>query len=331
MADDNWGEIDTSQPSGQNEDKIEYEIEGAEPNEAAKESKPAKKVSAEDDPLDGVETKGAQKRIRQLVKRSKDAEEAAATFAARTQELEQQLSKQTTDYTKSQSESNDFTEKQLSEKIEYNKEILKDAMESQEFDKVVAAQEDLSNSQFDLRRVQDAKANFTAMREEEETLKTQRAEQIQRQPQQQQQQQEQVDERAVAYAEDNSEWFGKDEVMTAAAIAIDAKIKKEGWTPQDDDYYDEITSRMTEAFPTKFESKEDDVSHDGSTSRKDTSKRPTQTVSGGSRSPKSSSTKIKLTEQDVAQAKKWNIPLDRYAAEKLKTENDDDEYTDITL
>jgi hypothetical protein len=208
-------------------------------------------------------------------------------------------------------------------------------MESQDFEKVVAAQSDLSNSQYDLRRVQDASANFKAMKEEEETFKAERIEQEKNQPNQQahqtQQNNNEVDERAVDWAETNK-WFGEDEIMTGAVLAVDAKMKAEGWTPEDDDYYNEVDTRMKNAFPHKYESEEEgDNSEKDSQYRKGASKRLTQTVSGGSRTPKSSSTKIKLTEADVAQAKKWNIPLDRYAAEKLKANNADEEYTDITL
>ena len=61
-----WGEIDTS-PSQTEEDKVEFEVEGAEPEpvpEVEAASEPEKKDIPE---LDGIETKGAEKRIRQLV------------------------------------------------------------------------------------------------------------------------------------------------------------------------------------------------------------------------------------------------------------------------
>ena len=50
-------------------------------------------------------------------------------------------------------------------------------------------------------------------------------------------------------------------------------------------------------------------------------------VAGNSRS--SASKKVKLTKEDVALAKKWQIPLETYAAEKAKADKADGEYTAI--
>ena len=40
--------------------------------------------------------------------------------------------------------------------------------------------------------------------------------------------------------------------MTASALAIDAELKNEGYSPADEDFYDEIDKRMQAAFPNKF-------------------------------------------------------------------------------
>ena len=66
-----WGEIDTS-PSQTEEDKVEFEVEGAEP-EPVPEVETAPEPEKKDIPeLDGIETKGAEKRIRQLVQQKKE-------------------------------------------------------------------------------------------------------------------------------------------------------------------------------------------------------------------------------------------------------------------
>ena len=57
---------------------------------------------------------------------------------------------------------------------------------------------------------------------------------------------------------------------------------------------------------------------------------PAQVVSGASRLPPSSSSKVKLSKEDVRLAQKWNIPLEQYAAEKLKVSDADGNYTNIT-
>ena len=87
MADDDWNEVDTTAVST-DEDKVEYELE----EEPVKEEKLEVEKDTEEvievdedapdpDPvetapeLDGVETDGAQKRIRQLVRQRKEREE----------------------------------------------------------------------------------------------------------------------------------------------------------------------------------------------------------------------------------------------------------------
>ena len=57
---------------------------------------------------------------------------------------------------------------------------------------------------------------------------------------------------------------------------------------------------------------------------------PAQVVSGSSRSSPSSTSKDKLSKEDVRHAQKWNIPLEQYAAEKLKVEGAAGNYTNVT-
>ena len=53
-------------------------------------------------------------------------------------------------------------------------------------------------------------------------------------------------------------------------------------------------------------------------------------VAGGTRSTPSSNKKVKLSKEDVRLANKWNIPLEQYAAEKLKVDDAEGNYTNIT-
>ena len=54
-------------------------------------------------------------------------------------------------------------------------------------------------------------------------------------------------------------------------------------------------------------------------------------VGGASRTSTSSSNskKVKLSKEDIRLAEKWGIPLEQYAAEKLKVERSDGEYTSV--
>ena len=124
------------------------------------------------------------------------------------------------------------------------------------------------------------------------------------------------DPKAIEWAEQN-EWFGKDTIRTAAALAIDAELKGEGYDPNDKEYYEEINGRMQEAFPQKYERVQENTSQ------------PAQVVSGASRLSPTSGKKVKLSKEDVRLAQKWGIPLEQYAAEKLKVSQADGEYTNI--
>ena len=111
-------------------------------------------------------------------------------------------------------------------------------------------------------------------------------------------------------------WFGSDNIMTVAALTIDAQLKEEGYNPASPDFYQEVDSRMRQEFPHKFNQQviEQEVP---------TQRATQQVVAGQSRSPtNSSSKKVKLTQEDVRMAQKWNIPLEKYAAEKGITKHD---------
>jgi len=111
--------------------------------------------------------------------------------------------------------------------------------------------------------------------------------------------------------------------MTAAALAIDADLKEQGYSPDDEEFYEEVNNRIKEAFPHKFGEVEERV--------QETTSQPAQVVSGGSRSSPNSGKKIKLSKEDVSLAQKWGIPLEKYAAEKLKVTKADGEYTTVNM
>jgi hypothetical protein len=92
--------------------------------------------------------------------------------------------------------------------------------------------------------------------------------------------------------------------MTFAAFGIHKKlIEDEGFDPQTNDYYNELDSRIKREFPHKF-------GEEQSPSRK-----PAQNVAGVSRSTASgrSGKRVKLSQTQVAIAKKLGVPLEEYA------------------
>ncbi len=154
---------------------------------------------------------------------------------------------------------------------------------------------------------------------------------VQQQQQQQQQQYQQPqptpDPKAEEWASKN-DWFGSDQVMTAASLAIDAQLREEGFSPADQEYYTEVDRRIRETFPHKFAA---EAATGGEVRQQVEASKPAQVVAGASRSSPGSSKKVKLSKEDIRLANKWNIPLEQYAQEKLKADRADGEYTTINM
>jgi hypothetical protein len=317
MEKEEWSNVNVAN-AGQ-EEQIEIEFE--EPEE--EKEKPQVEVQKEKEvvepkqeeekapELEGIETKGAEKRIRQLIRQRKERDEHIQALIQKNEELNTNLRTKDKEVNTLGKSSLDASEKQLTDKIELARAVYTEAFEEGDKDRVLKAQEMLNDAQIDLKNVTAAKNNYPEIEDVPQ--------QAQPQPQQQVRQQPVNDPRAEDWASKN-DWFGKDNVMTAAALAIDAELKGEGYDPQDQDFYQEIDNRLKQAFPQKLGNSQERVQENTS--------QPAQVVSGGSRSSSSSSRKVKLSKEDVALAQKWNIPLEKYAAEKLKVD-DSDGYTNI--
>ena len=305
---EDWGTVEV--PSTE-EDKVEYEIEEVVQEKEVLEVKADEVKDEEPKELEGIETAGAEKRIRQLVKQRKEREEQVASLQIQNEELNKRLFSKESEVQSMGKRTLAMSEKQLTDKIALAREVYLEAFDEGEKEKLLNAQEMLNEAQGDLKAVNSAKARYA-----------QQEQQAVEQPAVPQQQAPQAvsDPKAEQWASDN-DWFGKDNVMTAAALAIDAELKNEGFDPNDNDFYQEINNRIKDSFPHKFG--EDGERVQGKKSR------PAQVVSGSSRSSPSSRKKVKLSQDDLHLAKKWNIPLETYAAQKLKVNQADGDYTDI--
>ena len=313
-----WSEVQTEKPE---KEKIEFEIEKDEPKkeEVKQETKAPEPEVKKEEPkeLEGINTKGAEKRIRQLIKQRKDRDEEVARLIKQNEELTSRLTNTQKEFTNISKLNLDATEKQLKDKLELARANYKTAHQEGDTEKILQAQEFLNDAQNDLKSVGATKQQF----KEPEVQPQQQVQQPQ-----QQYQQPTPDPKAQSWAEKN-DWFGEDKIRTAAALAIDADLKEEGFNPTDDDYYTEIDNRLKEAFPHRYQTQEVEPKEENRT--QETS--PAQVVAGGTRSTPSSNKKVKLSKEDVRLANKWNIPLEQYAQEKLKATNAEGEYTTINM
>jgi hypothetical protein len=310
MEEDNWNTV-----SVQNEEPEQIEIEFEEPQE---EQKPEVEVQKEEvvkeeeeaPELEGIETNGATRRIKKLLFERQERDKHIQALIQKNEELNTNLRTKDKEVNTLGKTSLDASEKQLNDKIELARAVYTEAFEEGDKDRVLKAQEMLNEAQIDLKSVTIAQQNYKEVEEVPQ----------QAQPQVQQQYRPQRNDPMAEQWAANNDWFGKDNVMTAAALAIDAELKGEGYDPEDQDFYKEINKRVKSAFPHKFGEDQNRV--------QETIATPAQVVSGGSRSSPTSSKKVKLSKEDVRLAQKWDIPLERYAAEKLKVDSSEG-YTNI--
>jgi len=320
MDNEEWNEVDTKAPE---EPKVEYELEEEIPKEekaiplvqATEEKEEPKEETPKE--LEGVETKGAQKRIRQLVKQRKDRDEQLAQLMQKNEELSSRLQNTEHQFNTVNKLSLDSSEKQITDKLELARNVYKTAHEEGDSTKILQAQEFLNEAQNDLKSLTATKQQF----EQRPVQPQQPVQQPQYQPQ------PTADPRAEDWASKN-EWFGSDQVMTAASLAIDSQLKEEGYNPTDTEYYTEIDRRIKETFPHKFAAEAASVEE---VRKQESTSRPAQVVAGASRSSPGSSKKVKLSKEDIRLANKWNVPLEQYAQEKLKADRADGEYTTINM
>ena len=316
---EDWSEVDTTAPK---EEKVEYEVEGEENEEdkvpspvTAEEEKEAPKKE-EPKELEGIETKGAQKRIRQLVKQRKERDEKLAELMRQNEELSSKLQNTEHQFNTVSKLNLNASEKQITDKLELARNAYKSAHEEGDSAKILQAQEFLNEAQNDLKSLTATKQQF-----EQQPVQQQQVQQPQYQPQ------PTPDPRAAEWAQKN-EWFGSDQVMTAASLAIDGQLKEEGYNPTDPEYYTEIDRRLQETFPHKFAAQAAPVEE---VRQQVEASKPAQVVAGASRSSPGSSKKVKLSKEDIRLANKWDIPLEQYALEKQKSEQADGEYTTINM
>jgi hypothetical protein len=320
-----WNEVDLSATS--EKETVEFEVEDDAPEvEEKADPAPAPPVEAKETlpELDGIETKGAEKRIRQLVKQKKERDDKIAQLEAERQSLIQTVNSRDKSTVDLQKNTFDLTEQQLQKQTELAKQSYLAAYDSGDKEKMLEAQEILSKSQLDLNNIQQ---NRTQLAQYERTLEEREQRQQYAQEQQQVQAQAQAtdyDPQAVEWSQKpENTWFGSDNIMTVAALTIDAQLKEEGYDPSSQSFYAEVDSRMRQEFPHKFNQ---EVQQEAPAQRN-----TQQVVAGQSRSSpsNSSSKKVKLTQEDVRLAQKWNIPLEKYAAEKARADRAAGEYVPI--
>ena len=248
---------------------------------------------------------GVQKRIAKLTRKMREAErqrEEAVQYAQsiknKNDEMEGRLSKMDSSYV------SEF-ETRVKTGLAAAKLALKNAIESQDVEAQIAAQQQLASLTMD-----EARVNSIKVANENKPKASER--QVNINPQQQRMPQQQSDPKAEDWASKNS-WFGNDSAMTYTAFDIHKKlVETEGFDPQSNEYYAEVDKRIRLEFPHKFD-KVDNTSTERA--------KPAQNVASAKRSASTGRKKtVKLTPSQVAIAKRLGVPLEDYAKQLKITE-----------
>lgn len=123
------------------------------------------------------------------------------------------------------------------------------------------------------------------------------------------------------WAEKNK-WFVTNPTLTQHAIGIASEVEADGFTPEEPEYYEEIEKKMAELYPSRFGKVTKEVAK--VVEEPKVQERKQSPVAAASKtSPTQKAGTVRLTKEEVALAKKWRIPLERFAAEKKKLDQAD--------
>ena len=175
------------------------------------------------------------------------------------------------------------------------KRKLKEAIESNDADKIMEANDELTQLSVEKEKARiklaDRETRLKQLEEQKNSVKEEpkftEQDVVSSQP----------STRAKDWAGKNT-WFGNDKIMTNAAMTVHEDLVGMGVDVESDEYYNEIDKRMKDNFPHRFASQEQ--------------RRPVQKVASAGRSQQGRRS-VRLTKSQVAIAKKLGVPLEEYA------------------
>lgn len=285
-------------------DKFEIEIEDDTPPEdrGKKPSDPEFVAAVENDELEEY-SDAAKKKISQVKKVMHD-ERRAKEAAQREQQEAIDLARKILEENKALKQRLSTGEEQLVhsykdsalKEVEMAKREYREAYEAGDTDRVIDAQEKLTEAKMKVQQADRFIPQQRALQEQENEV----------QIPQQSQQRPQKDAKAESWRESNN-WFGQDEEMTSLALGVHEKLVKENGMAYatTDEYYQRINATMRKRFPEYFnEEVEVEV------------KKPSNVVAPATRS--TSSKRVKLKQSQVNLARKLGLTPEQYAKELIK-------------
>ena len=284
----NAGEVDlgyTEHDRDQSKEEVAVE-------EVQEEPKQETQQQSEPDDLSEV-SESVRKRIDKLTRKFREAErreKAALDFA---KGLQKKYDDSVTKYDSTDEKYLKEFDARVDAQREQVKRKLKEAIESNDADKIMEANDELTQLTVEKEKARikmaDREARLKQLEEQKNAPKVE--------PFQEQEPQSEPSERAKSWASKNA-WFGNDKIMTNAAMTVHEDLVGMGVDVESDEYYNEIDKRMKENFPHRFATQEQ--------------RRPVQKVASAGRTQQGRRS-VRLTKSQVAIAKKLGVPLEEYA------------------
>ena len=303
-------EIKAPEVEKEPEAKIEIEVEDDRPIEDQKNATPLPEAIVKEVEEDNLEeySKEAKQRLLQMKKLIND-ERRAKEQALREQEEAVRVAQSLLDETKKLKSRLSDGEKvyvstakeNVTRELEAAKKAYKEAYDSGNSDLLVEAQEKLTEAKMKSNEIERYKPQY----DESSLQNTENEVQIP-----QSSQQPRLDSKTQAWLDKNS-WYGVDEDMSFLAMGIHKRLEKDGVPTGSDHYWSVIDTEMRKRFPEKFQTE--------TTETKDSAKKPATVVAPATRS--TSPKKIRLTQTQLALAKKFKLSPEQYAMELTKLES----------
>ena len=305
-------EIEVSKPGAEmSEGEIEIEVENDTPPEDRnrKPVDPETIQALEDDNLEEYQEK-AQKKLKDLKKvwhqerREKEAalreQQEAIVLAKRMLEenkaLKQRLSNGETVYV-------DAVKQATEQELDSAKAEFKSAYESGDSDRLLAAQERITNAKLKADKVDNYQPQFQKALQEQEN------------PVQITNQQVNAPDKKALKWQKNNDWFGQDEEMTSLALGLHEKLVRNGIPAGSNEYYEKIDKTMRKRFPENFDGEEEVNVEEPEKAQK---QKASTVVAPATRS--TSPKKIRMSKTQVLLAKKLGLTPEQYARELTKLE-----------
>jgi hypothetical protein len=309
-------EQENEQVEAQADDKFEVEIEDDTPEEdRGRETvspEAVKKLEVETDELDQYSKDAKDKLIKmkrvwhderrakeQAYREQQEALTLAKRLMAENERIKKMLQTGEAEYKEAKKDS---AEAQL----KAAKQSYKEAYDAGDAEKLAEAQQEMTKAQLNLEKVE--KFKLPPLQEDNFDVQTQYQAPQPPQP-----------DRKVMEWQNRNPWFGQDEEMTAAALGLHEKLKRNGVVVGSDEYYETLDKTIRKRFAENFEHEvEDEPKQVKEKVAEPARTKPSTVVAPATRS--TAPNRIRLKTSQVLLAKKLGLTPEQYALELRKLE-----------